>query len=201
MEQNPYAAPAVIAPLVTEDQLQPLRRRPIGIWILSGLHLLVGLAFLSLPIIVIGMWLLNIPQAGGVKEPEWLIVGLLCGVSALAIVTGIGLWRGSRWGWWLAAFYYVSSAFSFTFEMPVRIWQSLREDELFAVIAPLLLVRLAIHYLLAAYFFKRSVRAFYRLESLSIVKAIIILLSVTVALFIILVLGIGAYVFATRSSG
>lgn len=37
-------------------------------------------------------------------------LGALLGILLLAIVglgSGIGMWLGLRWGWWLAAFYYV----------------------------------------------------------------------------------------------
>ena len=48
------------------------------------------------------MWRLN-PRAreGFAGIGAWAVV-LMCGVSALCALASVGLWRGARWGYWLA---------------------------------------------------------------------------------------------------
>ena len=42
--------------------------------------------------------------------PVFLIIGGLF-LAILTFATGIGLWLGTKWGWWLASFYCVYSIF------------------------------------------------------------------------------------------
>jgi hypothetical protein len=107
----------------------------------------------------------------------------LSALAAYAIASGIGLWRGDRWGWWLAAFYYVASAFNYFVEGPVTIWRiSQVDDELLPFIGPAVALRLTLHVLLVLYCFKRSVRSFFGIQSLSILKALAILIAITIAI-------------------
>lgn len=84
-------------------------KRPVGIAILSWLHI-AGAAIGSVVVLVF------VPKIKG--EPEALraltTIGvppvlLLVGIVFLLVLTGasgIGMWTGRRWGWFLGAFYY-----------------------------------------------------------------------------------------------
>ena len=84
-------------------------KRPIGISILAGLHIIGS-------IIVAVIFLLYIPLLQ--NRPEFNKVVPLLGISpatlfivigfvlALACASGIGMWMGKKWGWFLGSFYY-----------------------------------------------------------------------------------------------
>jgi hypothetical protein len=98
---------------VTESTELPdymrIRDRPLGVSILGGLHLLGGLLMLA----PLAMFISNSEQA---KEPLqeigiplWLLIAGICLLSLVGLLSGIGMFIGKKWGWWLAAFYYVYS--------------------------------------------------------------------------------------------
>jgi hypothetical protein len=86
--------------------------RPLGISILSVLHFLGGVVLLILaaafpiltankPEIAEGMAAVGIPL-------PLLIAGIVF-LAVLAIGSGIGMWIGAKWGWYLGSFYYMYS--------------------------------------------------------------------------------------------
>lgn len=65
--------------------------------IVSGAGLLVAVAALHGRLGALG-------AAFGVS-PRYVDVSLLF-IGALSLAAGVGMWRGTRWGWWLAAFFW-----------------------------------------------------------------------------------------------
>ena len=72
------------------------RKRPNGISILSVLHILA---------VVIGAIIVTITMMRG-QTPAWIVVAFLF-TFALALASGIGMWKGRKWGWYLGTFYYL----------------------------------------------------------------------------------------------
>jgi hypothetical protein len=178
--QNPYQPPTTLAPTPTEDRQGPHGLRPLGIWLLSGLHLIVGLVFLTLGIGLLIAAAAGVHDATGPIQFDWIVTLGLTALAAYAIASGVGLWRGSRWGWWLSAFYYVAATINFAGEGTGMVWRvSQVEQEILPFIVPAILLRMVVHVLLVLYLFKRSVRDFFGLQSLSMVKAIAILTAIT----------------------
>src|SRR5262245_30882794 len=107
MDINPYDSPSLAASIPPSD-LPPTR--PIGVAVLSILHSLAGLA--------LGAFLVATSFFG--DNEQWLaqrgltstaFAGIIALFALLALVCGIGLWLGTKWSWWLAAFYYFSMLF------------------------------------------------------------------------------------------
>ena len=80
--------------------------RQLGIKVLSVLHILSGI-LLALRALISTTRFQEL-QARLHATPILAIV-LLAYLAVLALSSGVGMWRGKRWGWWLAAFFYMHS--------------------------------------------------------------------------------------------
>ncbi len=188
MELNPYQAPVVATPTLADEQHAADRPapRPAGIWVLSGLHLLVGLLLVASTVFL--AW--RMVTEGQIRSflPFWLVLSLCGCVSALSLASGIGLWLGKRWGWWLTAFYYVWGALGAVAQLLFVLWRVEFDPELIVLMLPGNLVRFAVHALIVLYLFKGTVRSFFRLKSLRMATALTLLAAVA---FIVLAATIG----------
>jgi hypothetical protein len=77
-----------------------IKERPLGISILATLKLLESLVLLALRIFFPGA-LSSGMESIGISSPYVMTTISFLGVLGLA--TGIGMWRGKKWGWWLGA--------------------------------------------------------------------------------------------------
>jgi hypothetical protein len=184
VDVNPYQPPSDLAATLSSEQADAgaPRRRPIGIWILAGVHLLAGLLFLS----ALLLFLYQIRSAdnpGRVYSFFWfatVVSGFMAGVG---LSSAIGLWRGARWGWWLATFYYVWAVLGVLADFLMALpWVSHMDVESITVSLLVRVIQLVIHALILAYLFKRNVRAFCKLQSLRIDQALIPLVIIAVML-------------------
>lgn len=87
-------------------------KRPIGVTILAGLHIVGGgLGLLLVPLLAITLFTRGAIPEGlnqlGFAPP--LIVLLYFVLFTMALMSGLGLWRGRWWGWHLGAIYYLYS--------------------------------------------------------------------------------------------
>jgi len=199
MDRNPYQSPAGAASSWEADEQPPERGpRPLGIWILSGLHVLGGVGLLAAAVALQVAAAAGWEDATGPIEADWLLTFLLCSLAAYAILSGLGLWRGDRWGWWLSAFYWVGMAMNWIGEGSVTVWKMRHEDlAFFAGVVGIVLVRLLVHVFLVVYHFKRSVRDFFGLRSLSMFKTIAMLAGIGIALGV--ALGFAMFLYMVNS--
>jgi hypothetical protein len=202
MEQNPYQPPdATALPSESEPVHSERGPRPVGIWILSGLHVLVGVLFLAAAIAFQVAAAIGVEDATGPIEADWVLTSLFCALAAYAIISGVGLWRGARWGWWLSAFYWVGMAMNWIGEGSATIWKMRHDDpRLLATLVAIVLVRLVFHFFLVLYHFKHTVRSFFGLHSLRMVRTIAILAGIGIAIGVALGTAMFAYTLATRGA-
>ena len=182
---TPHDSPSSITPRPT---MQPHRRtttRPVGVSILAVLHLIGG-------IVLFGAQFLLIANLQAMDEslrsigipPVLLIVGVMF-LAVLAIASGVGMWMGTKWGWWLAAFYYVYSIFRngsallTIVVMADQLESGTRSPEYYMIKHG---GRIIVHLLLFLYFFKGNVLEFFGMETLSKAKAIGILVGICIAI-------------------
>lgn len=96
------------SPTEAPDYMQ-IRDRPLGVTILSILHVLGGLMMLPL----LAALFANSEEAQKPLQelglPFELLVAGMCFLAISSLLSGVGLFLGRKWGWWLAAFYYVYS--------------------------------------------------------------------------------------------
>lgn len=80
------------------------RTRPRVVSILAVLHVLGGVALL---VMIVGFGR-QFGAIGPVMGTSPLFAQLSVSfLGVLTLASGVGMWRGAAWGWWLAGFYYV----------------------------------------------------------------------------------------------
>jgi hypothetical protein len=83
----------------------PPQRRPKFLTLLSLLHMCSGMGVLVL--------IATTPMGGAERissllgYPRSMVAIAFAVVGVLDVGAGVGMWLGNRWGWWLAAIYYV----------------------------------------------------------------------------------------------
>ncbi|WP_182870173.1 hypothetical protein [Stieleria mannarensis] len=113
-----------------------------------------------------------------------LVIGMMF-LSILTIASGVGMWMGTKWGWWLASFYYVYSIFRngsalFTVvTMADQLEGSARGPEYYMTKHG---VRIVIHCLLVFYFFKPNVLEFFDMASVNKARAVGVLVGICTGL-------------------
>jgi len=183
MEINPYQPPAESAAVLAEEPgpASGPAARPVGIWILAGLHLLAGLLFATAAGLFV--WQLDRLRGDLMEAFLWFAFVVASIMALIGLSSSVGLWRGARWGWWIASFYYVWAVLGVVADFLVMMSRmSFMDTESIAVVLAGKLVQLVIHALILAYLFKRNVRAFYRLQSLRVDRALVPLVVIAVIL-------------------
>ena len=199
MSQNPYQPSPSTAPTLAADEQLVRGLRPVGIWQLSGLHFLAGLTLLTMAFGLLIAAAAGWEDATGPIKADWILTIGLCALATYAIGSGIGLWRGDRWGWWLSAFYWVGLATNWIGDGCVKVWMSRDDDPVFlAGLSVMALVRMLIPIFLVLYHFKRSVRSFFGLQSLRMIRTIAILGAIWFALAFVVAIGVFIYMINTR---
>ena len=185
MANNPYDSPIPGATDPIAAPHVPAVPRPVGVSILAVLHFVGG-------ILLFGVQFLMFANLNAMEEslrtigipPALLIVAVMF-LAVLAVASGVGMWIGSKWGWWLAAFYYVysifrnASALLTIVAMADELGGGTRGPEYYMIKHG---GRIVVHFLLFLYFFKGNVLQFFRLEGLSKPKAIGILVAICIAI-------------------
>ncbi|TWT89093.1 hypothetical protein Mal64_25850 [Pseudobythopirellula maris] len=163
-------------------------KRPVGVAILMVLHLIGGVLLLGMTIFLAVLdpeaefW--QMMQQVGL--PQVLLVAGMLLLSLLAIGSGVGMWLGTRWGWWLTAFYYAYSVARNASALlsPGMIAEEFGEPEEGLTKHYLKFgVRVVIHALLLAYLFKQNVLAYFGMSGVSKGKSFGALALAVVALF------------------
>jgi hypothetical protein len=117
--------------------------------------------------------------------PPALLVLSVAFLAILYLVSGIGMWRGTRWGWWLGAFSYsyavARAASGLLFVSGFSGGLEGLTDADYRKLGIKFSGRIVVSSLLFLYFFKSTVLAFFGLETLSKAKATAALIGTTLA--------------------
>ncbi|MCM2373534.1 hypothetical protein [Aporhodopirellula aestuarii] len=187
MTDNPYEAPSSFPSSPHSHLLEPQQpaERPVGVTLLAALNFIGG-------VLLFGVQFLLIANLGAMEEslrtvgipPILMIVGVMF-LALLAIASGVGMWLGTKWGWWLASFYYVYSVFRngsallTVISMADQLEDTARGPGYYIAKHS---VRIVIHALLFLYFFKGNVLAFFGLANLNKGQAVGILIGACTAI-------------------
>lgn len=160
--------------------------RPVGVSILAVLHLIGGVLLLGTQVFLLanldrvseGMNAVGIP-------PILLIVGVML-LAGISLASGIGMWLGTRWGWWCATFYYVYSiAINANALLMLSGFADALEDRsrgpgyYYAKFGG----RVIIHFLVLLYCFKSNVVEYFGMHDVHKGKVVGILIAITAAVF------------------
>jgi hypothetical protein len=107
--ENPYIAPSALESEQSHANRGRIVPRPVGVSILAVLHLIGGIG-----LFVVQLFLFLFANVAAIEEslrgiglpPALFVIGVMF-LSVLTIASAIGMWLGTRWGWWVASFYYV----------------------------------------------------------------------------------------------
>lgn len=167
--------------------------RPLGIAILSVLHCIGGviLAVLAVAFPVFAAKepeLREVLSSIGVPFPL-LIVGIVV-LVALTLGSGIGMWIGAKWGWYLGSFYYVYSVIRSILAIynTHLLFETLPPDEVAAMPRGIEFYyfkfgfRAVVHALIYLYFFKVNVLEYFGLKEISRWKVVVIESGICVAI-------------------
>jgi len=178
---NPYDSPTVDEIGLDSDQPPP---RPIGVAILAVLHTLAGVAFGALLTFLIANAEDNEAWFRQKGLPfAWFAV--ICALFVLvAMACGVGMWFGTKWSWWLAAFYYFFMLFGDVCQLLLMFPLKVIAHDYQAV--TVLLVRQGvggiIHFAILHYLFQGNVLRFFGLSSQRKLRALGIMFAITIVL-------------------
>jgi hypothetical protein len=106
-DPNPYEAPLIVAePANGEHERATRGKRPLGLAILSILHVLFGMLLaLCFVLYVVFPAEFVLPN----QITAIVVLGVIGTTTIVFIVSAVGLWQGTPWGWWLGSFTYAWS--------------------------------------------------------------------------------------------
>ena len=151
------------------------RERPTGISILSVLHVLGSI--LGVAVLVFFISRQNGPRLqqafDAIRMPVPLFLFGIGFLSVLGLATGIAMWRGAKWGWYLGAFWYayaIARDLSALFRIgdiisafPAEQAANLRHDAGFYYAK--FGIQIVVSALIYLYFFKENVREYFGLQN------------------------------------
>jgi len=166
--ESPYDAPSTVSSI--SDEL----RRPIGVTILSFLTGVLGLVLLAAFVVLImnrhenNEWAL---KRGTAPSLFWLLTGLSV---LMAFVASIGMWRGTKWGWWISC---CGLVFFLIQNLGLAVTANLSDGApsvtTFASVDSLkYVVRAIVFAIVLAYWLRTSVRKYFHVEKTSRIKAV-----------------------------
>ncbi len=159
-----------------------------GIAILAWLHIIGGVLG-SITIVLLELAMQQHPEARqGLNmlgiSPFVLLIGVIV-ILVLRLTSGIGMWKGTRWGWYLGSLHYMYSiASTLTALIMIPFMMSVLDPADIAAMSrgpsyssikygSQIIIHFIIHFLLYVYFFKGTVRAFFGLTEQTKWKAIV----------------------------
>jgi hypothetical protein len=183
---NPYQPPVEVPAADTD-----VTRRPLGVSVLSVLTGILGLLLLALYIFLLINWRENNERMilEGMPPPLfWIMTG---STVVLALASAVGMWRGTKWSWWIMCsilVLYVVSDFGQALAIVVRAGVL----ELIPLARAIRSLVLGVSFaLLLRYWLGLRVRRFFQFESAGGIKAILlsglagigVILVITAAIF------------------
>ena len=165
--------------------------RPVGISVLSGLHIVAGILGAISAVLLANQFRNNLEgreAASAMGIPPSLYVLSVVFLVALALVSGIGMLTGKKWGWHLGSFAYLYTVLLnlnalltlptlFSSLSAEEIAQLSRNPQYYYVKYS---VRLVMSFLIYRYFFKGNVRAFFDLSEQKRWKPVLVQIGVCI---------------------
>jgi hypothetical protein len=186
MDTNPYDSPALDPrdEFAWNANLPP--SRPLGVAILAILHGLAGIALGAMLVVLIANASENLEWFDQKGFPFAWFSAFSAVFVLLALASGIGMWRGAKWSWWLAAFYYFFMLFSDICQLllmtPLKVATEDYDGALVIIVRQGL--GAVICFALLRYLFNANVLRYFGLSALRKLRALGILFGLTLVLIV-----------------
>lgn len=166
--------------------------RPRGVTLLSILAFVGGVALVAL--------LLILPttepekfaeQLEAMATPRWLFYAGVGFLAMLSLASGVGMWIGATWGWWVATFYFVYAVVrAATVLISISEIAEAAPPEEFDIQNAYLKygVRTLVNTALVAYFFRDRVMGYFGLRGFPKWKALCAVVAAVAILYVAIVL-------------
>lgn len=183
-KQNPYAS-SVTETVSNDPEIHESTERPLGISILSVLHLLGAMLLTGTTVLLCLSMVSAYTELTPIGEEFILAVAATATLTVLGFAAAVGMWRGMAWGWRIATFYYVYAIFR---NGNAIVSTALITDELNVTGTDISMLyvkhgtRIAVQALLLLYMFKPKVLNFFHLEEIN--KGVAIGIHVAICLMI-----------------
>jgi hypothetical protein len=163
-----------------------MKKRPIGISILAVLGILGGIAILVMQIFTAKHYD-TAAEYSGVSAISMLVNLTILGIWGL--LSGIGMWIGKKWGWWLGATY-ISYSVLRNANALLTISEIVAQNPDQSIDATKYYIkhigRVIIHSFIACYYFKANVLEFFGFPTERKWKRILAYIGATLLIFIVL---------------
>ncbi|MFZ3172454.1 MAG: hypothetical protein WA118_10815 [Carboxydocellales bacterium] len=167
-----------------------VEQRPTGISILAAFNFLGGIGLLIVQAIY-GSSFGEVSEGIGISS--WILIISLLFLAITGILSGVGMWKGSKWGWWLGSFYYgygiLRNTNALIVVLSVGDEMGLEGDRGVEYYIAKYSVRIAFYMLLFLYFFKDNVLEFFDLSCLPKLRSAGIIAAVIAALGVVSYIG------------
>ncbi|MBN1594887.1 hypothetical protein JW933_03070 [candidate division FCPU426 bacterium] len=172
---------------------QVLKKRPLGIIVLSLFHMVSGLFVLLIACLT---WVfldkINIFFSLLVTPAERFITSGLIACLVL-VISGVLMWRGDTWGYYLGSFHYLAGALQ---NINTLLMLPFFLSSVYPNVEPVILITPQLFFafyglqgllqaLIYLYFFKRSVRVYFRVEEQNHWRFLIIQLIICLGIIIL----------------
>lgn len=184
MKDNPYDSSSTIGQQPITRDHRVTTARPVGISILAALHFVGGIILFGGQFLLFANLQAMEDSLRSVGMPPALLIAGVMFLAVLATASGVGMWIGAKWGWWLGSFYYVYSIFRNGSALLTIVAMSDQFEGNSRGIEYYLIKhigRIVVHALLFLYFFKGSVLGFFGMKDLNKATAIAIPVGICIA--------------------
>ncbi|MCU6792687.1 hypothetical protein OB236_11205 [Paenibacillus sp. WQ 127069] len=157
--------------------------RPAGVSIFAVLFMLGGAVSFIVNLFIPGL-------IAGVEafSPFFkaLLVATLYFLSVISIAAGIGTWKGKKWGWWLALFYFAYTILGglnqlISYPGLAEAYGTVKGGG--ASVYAKAIVKIVLNGLVLAYYFRESVVSYFHVESVAKLKALGIVFGIGIVIF------------------
>ena len=155
-------------------------KKPLLVSVLAVVSILAGLLFVLVIQFLLMMKEYALERLALYEVSYESFMFSMIATAVLYLAVGIGMWKGTKWGWWLAQFFFVHDIFS---RLPI----SLNTITLTYQISSNIYINTLgslVDILLIWYFFRPKTLAYFNMQKVKKIKSILIIIGINIALII-----------------
>lgn len=173
------------------------KKRPLGISILAVLHIIYAI-FITFLLVQLAMKLEDQQFLDMLGPPPIVFIVTRCFIWGLAIASGILMWKGKKWGWYLGSFCYMWGILLYAIALATLLMSiisfmppeeiaigSQSPTYIFVKHSVQTIIAFLLYLYLYLYFFRSNVREFFSLTEQKKWKPVLAELSICIAIVVV----------------